>query len=145
MKITSSAFENNGIIPEKYSCHGENINPPLNFEEIPENAASLALIVDDPDAPSGDFVHWLVFNIDPAITEAEEGVKIPGAIEGTNSSGSNNFIPPCPPAGLHHYYFRLYALDTPLTLDNQAAKPDLLDAMEGNILAKAELIGLFQA
>lgn len=144
MKLTSSAFENNQLIPAKYTCDGEDINPPLQIEEIPEGAESLVLIVDDPDAPMGTWVHWVVWNIDPAISLIEEGKVPKGGVEGLNDFGKHSYGGPCPPSGTHHYYFKLYSLDTRLELDSSSRKQDVEKAMEGHILDWAELIGLYQ-
>lgn len=141
MKLTSSAFENNSAIPSKYSCDGENINPPLQIGEIPENTKSLVLIVHDPDAPSGDWLHWIVFNISPT-NEIAENSK-PGSEE-VNDFGDSKYDGPCPPSGTHHYVFDLYALDTTLNLQTGAKRSDIESAMQGHSLAKAELIGVYQ-
>jgi len=143
MKIESPAFSNQGKIPAKYTCDGENISPPLIFSEIPENTASLALIVDDPDAPAGDWVHWLLFNIDPKVEKIEEGIKPENALVGINDFNKNAYGGPCPPSGTHRYFFKVYALSKSLSLDESARKRDLEEAMEGHIIAKAELIGLY--
>ena len=138
--ISSPAFEHNGNIPSQYACEGENINPPLVIEGIPEGTVSLVLIVEDLDAPRGIFVHWVVFNINPVIIIDENSV--PG-IEGTSSFGDIVYSGPCPPSGTHRYVFIVYALDTILGLDSTATKNDVIEAMEGHILAKGELIGLY--
>lgn len=143
MKLTSSAFENNQSIPEKYSCDGENINPPLVISEVPENTKSLSLIVDDPDAPAGIWVHWIVINIDPKTTLISENTVPVNSIEGTTSFGKPGYGGPCPPSGTHRYFFKLYALDTKLTLDQNAKKEDVEKAMQGHIVGQAELIGLY--
>jgi len=140
MKITSSAFNHNEKIPSKYTCDGENISPPLIFSEIPKNARTLALIMDDPDAPVGIFVHWVVWNIPASTTKIKEGEK------GVYKQGSNDFRKqvyggPCPPSGTHRYFFKLYALDTELNLKEGATKEELLKSMKNHILAGAELMG----
>ncbi|MBI5754042.1 YbhB/YbcL family Raf kinase inhibitor-like protein [Candidatus Peregrinibacteria bacterium] len=142
MKITSTAFANNGNIPSKYTCDGANINPPLSFSEIPAAAKSLALISDDPDAPMGTWVHWTIWNIDPKTGSIAENSK-PAGIEGTTSFGNTGYGGPCPPSGVHHYHFKLYALDTKLNLPISAKKTDLEKAMQKHILAQADLIGLY--
>jgi hypothetical protein len=144
MKLTSSAFENNGIIPQKYACDGENINPPLKISEVPEGVKSLALIVDDPDAPMGTWVHWLVWNIDPSISTIEENSVPTGTIKGLNDFKKNSYGGPCPPSGTHHYHFKLYALDKMIDLNDSSAKKELEKAMEDHILDWAELVGLYQ-
>lgn len=143
MKITSFAFENNAKIPAKYTCDGENINPPLAFLDIPANAKSLALIVDDPDAPIGTFVHWILYNLDPGLTEINENSVPKIGQRGVTSAGSSKFVGACPPFGTHRYFFKLYALDLILNLTNPD-KTVLEKAMQGHILEKAELIGLFK-
>jgi Raf kinase inhibitor-like YbhB/YbcL family protein len=141
LQIKSSAFENNQSIPKKYSCHGQEINPPLTVEGVPEEAKSLALIVDDPDAPSGTFVHWIVWNI-PASTKKIEENSVPG-IEGLNSAMERGYTGMCPPYGTHRYFFKIYALDGNLDLSINSTKKDLEKAMDGHVLAKGELVGLF--
>ena len=144
MKIKSSAFENNQNIPSKYTCDGQDINPPLEFLGVPKEAKTLALIVDDPDAPNGNWDHWIVFNIAASIKTIEEGKASKGATEIRNDFGKTSYGGPCPPSEKHRYFFKLYALDSKLELDFSARKKDLLEAMEGHILDKAELIGLYQ-
>ncbi len=144
MKIISSAFEDKQMIPPKYTCDGENINPPLQISNIPTETQSLALIVDDPDAPSGDWIHWLVWNINPAIKLITEDKSPQGAIQGTNDFNKQNYGGPCPPSGIHHYQFKIYALDTLLNLPSSSRKKDLEKAMENHILDKALIVGLYQ-
>lgn len=143
MKITSSSFAHNQNIPPKYTCDGENINPPLQFSDIPADAKSLVLISDDPDAPMGTWVHWILWNIDPKTTEISEKSVPAGAIEGTTSFGETGYGGPCPPSGVHRYFFKLYALDTKLDLPISVKKEDLEKAMQQHILASAEMIGLY--
>ena len=142
MKITSPAFNNNAIIPDKYTCKGENISPLLEFSYIPKNAKFLALIMDDPDAPSGTFTHWLIWNIPSKITEIEEGERIIYP-QGINDFGRQYYKGPCPPSGVHRYFFTLYALNKELALEAGASKDELLKAMRENIIEKAELIGKY--
>ncbi len=143
MKLESPIFENNGNIPSKYTCDGGNVNPPLEIREVPENAKSLVLIVDDPDAPMGTWVHWTVWNISPKTTEISENSVPEGAVEGITDFGKPGYGGPCPPSGTHRYFFKLYALNTTLDLDSSAKAKDIEKAMEGHILDKAELIGLY--
>lgn len=143
MKIESSAFKNNEYIPSKYTCDGENINPPLKISGIPQNTQSLVLIVDDPDSPTGTWVHWTVFNIDPKIQEISENSVPEGAVEGITDFGSIGYGGPCPHSGTHRYFFKLYALDAKLDLLAGSSKKEIEKAMEGHILDKAELIGLY--
>ena len=139
--ITSSAFTNQGLIPSKYTCDGENVNPPLRIENLPEETKSMVIIMDDPDAPAGTWNHWVVWDIPPG-NEIPENT-VPG-IEGINSSRKHNYRGPCPPAGTHHYHFKVYALDTILKLDKRAVKEHVLETMEGHILAEGELIGKYK-
>lgn len=145
MLLSSPAFDNNCDIPLKYTCEGENINPPLVFKDVPKEAKSLALVVDDPDAPQGDWVHWLVWNMDSTTTTgiAEHSVP-PEAIQGMTDFGQQQYGGPCPPIGIHHYYFKLYALDIKLNISSFSDKTALEKAMENHILAKAELIGTYK-
>lgn len=143
MKISSSAFEHNGSIPSQYTCDGQSRIPPLAFSGIPEGTKSLALIHDDPDAPAGLWVHWIVWNINPESSGIHEGTLPSGALEGTNSWERVGYSAPCPPSGRHRYFFTLYALDTTLNLDLSAKKESLEKAMGDHILAKAILIGLY--
>ena len=142
MKITSSAFEHNQMIPPKYACQGEDINPKLIISQVPEEAKSLALIVDDPDAPMGTWTHWVVFDIPPETGEIKEDT-IPG-IQGNNNFGRNDWGGPCPPGGTHRYFFKIYALDTKLDLKEGAKKNEIEDAMKDHILDKAEMIGVYK-
>lgn len=143
MIFSSPAFEGNASIPAKYSCDGENINPPLQISEVPENAQSLVLIMDDPDAPVGTWVHWTVWNINPQTREIKENSVPPGAREGITSFGPTGYGGPCPPSGTHRYFFKLYALDTKLGLSSQIDKAQLEKSMDGHILAQAELMGSY--
>jgi len=145
MKIESSAFGNNQSIPTKYTCDGANISPPLKVSDVPEGARSLILTVDDPDAPAGTFVHWTVRNIDPATTDIAEGVTPTGATvrEGITDFGKSGYGGPCPPSGIHHYQFKLYALDTTFDLDSSSSKKDIETAMAGHVLAQSLLVGLY--
>lgn len=144
MKFTSPAFEYNGAVPSLYTCDGRNLNPPLQCADYPAGTKSLAIIMDDPDAPSGDFVHWVVWNIAPALDCFQAGVAPTGSVEGMNDFSRTGYGGPCPPSGTHRYHFRLYALDTTLDLPTSTTKQDLLKAMEGHILGQALLIGTYQ-
>ena len=143
MKLISQAFSHNQPIPEKYTCDGENVSPPLSISEIPKDTQSLALIVDDPDAPGRTFVHWVVWSIDPSIQEIAEGSIPQGAQEGASDFGQKGYGGPCPPSGTHRYFFKLYALDSQFDLAGDTRKADLERVMAGHILAQAELIGLY--
>jgi Raf kinase inhibitor-like YbhB/YbcL family protein len=141
LSITSPAFENNGDIPEKHSCDGDNINPELVFNGIPPETVSLVLIVDDPDAPGGTWIHWTVWNINPATTSVPENSVPAGSVEGNTDFGVPGYGGPCPPSGTHRYFFKLYALDIELPPDISITASDLEDFMEDHILASAELTG----
>ncbi len=143
MELSSPVFEHGGRIGRRYTCDGEDISPPLSVKGAPENTKSMALIVDDPDAPAGTWVHWLLWNIDPADLEIKEGQVPEGSTEGLNDFKKHSYGGPCPPSGTHRYFFRLYALDTNIDINENSEKNDLLNAMEGHILAKTELIGLY--
>jgi Raf kinase inhibitor-like YbhB/YbcL family protein len=146
MKLISTAFEHGTLIPVKYTCDGQDVNPPLSFAGIPEEAKSLVLVVDDPDASPETWVHWTVWNIPPQkqfIAEAESGLPA-GAVEGATSAGKTGYHGPCPPSGTHHYFFKAYALDAMLDLPAATDAAGLESAMEGHILDKAGLIGLYQ-
>lgn len=143
ISLKSSAFNHNDSIPPKYTCQGENINPPLEIKGVHPAAKSLVLIMDDPDAPAGTWVHWTVWNTPPTTANIAENSK-PEGVEGTTSFGKPGYGGPCPPSGTHRYFFKLYSLDTMLDLSPDAKKEDLEKAMEGHILDKTELIGLYQ-
>jgi hypothetical protein len=140
LTVKSPAFENNKLIPSKYTCDGDNVNPPLTIEGVPNETKSLVLIVDDPDCPTGTWDHWIVWNIPP--TNKIEENTIPGT-EGINTARKHSYGGPCPPWGTHRYFFKVYALDTKLSLNSNSNKKDVEKAMQGHILAKGELIGLY--
>lgn len=143
MLLESPAFEAEQTIPKKFTCDGEDVSPPLMIQDVPNGAKSLVLIVDDPDAPKGTFVHWLAWNLDPASEEVIEGFAPP--VQGRNDFGELDYRGPCPPKGSpHRYFFKLYALDAKLNLASGSSKKQLVDAMKGHILGQAELIGLYQ-
>ncbi len=142
LTVKSPAFENNKLIPAKYTCDGDEVNPPLTIEGIPQGTQMLALIIDDPDAPRGTFDHWIVWGIPP--TSKIEENSVPG-IEGLNSAGQRSYMGMCPPSGTHRYFFKVYALDAKLVLSpSSTRKKDLEKAMQSHILAKGELIGLYK-
>ncbi|MBI4215452.1 MAG: YbhB/YbcL family Raf kinase inhibitor-like protein [Parcubacteria group bacterium] len=144
MQLSSPAFQHNQYIPSLYTCDGKNMNPPLQISGVPASAKSLALIVDDPDAPRGDWVHWTVWNIDPKTQTIAGNSVPPGAIEGQTDFGKPGYGGPCPPSGIHRYQFKLSALDTLLNLPPSAKKLEIEKAMEGHIIDHAILIGLYQ-
>lgn len=158
MRLASSAFGHNQPIPPKYTCDGNNVNPPLSISDVPDDTKSLVLIMDDPDAPAGTWVHWVLWNIDPEIRGIAENNLPANALNaslprqaksfmvanlGTTSFGTPGYGGPCPPSGTHRYFFKLYALDIILTLSPQATKEELKKAMNGHVLDKTEFIGLY--
>jgi Raf kinase inhibitor-like YbhB/YbcL family protein len=140
LTVSSTAFGHNEMIPAKYTCSGTDINPALSIANVPAGTKTLALIVDDPDAPNGTFVHWVSWNI--PVGDIQEN-SVPG-LQGKNTSGQAKYMGPCPPSGTHRYFFKVYAIDTRLDLQAGANKEALLKAMKGHILASGELIGLFK-
>jgi Raf kinase inhibitor-like YbhB/YbcL family protein len=145
MKITSSAFANYGDIPSRYTCDGENISPPLQWEGVPEGTKSLTLICDDPDAPKGVWDHWIIFNLPVQVILLPEGIKkfSPETKLGKNSWGKENYGGPCPPDKKHRYFFKLYALDTFLKLSNGSTKEQIKQSMKKHVIEEAELVGLY--
>lgn len=143
MNISSLAFTDHEMMPAKYTCDGQNINPPLAISNIPEGAKSLALIVDDPDAPAGTWIHWLVWDIDPHTFDIAEDSVPEDAVEGITTYRRPGYGGPCPPSGTHRYFFKVYALDVVLDLPASSEKADLESAMTGHILANAEIVGLY--
>lgn len=141
MQLTSPAFADGAAIPTRYSCDGDDISPPLVIDGLPEGTATLALVVDDPDAPGGTWDHWVAYDIPPA-TEIPEDVAALG-VAGTNSWRRGGYGGPCPPSGIHRYFFTLYAVDTELGLEQGARKGQLLDALEGHVIAEAQLMGTY--
>jgi Raf kinase inhibitor-like YbhB/YbcL family protein len=141
LSVTSPAFKHFGTIPARYTCEGKNVNPPLDIGEIPGEASSLVLIIDDPDAPHKTWVHWVVWNIPLSISIGEN--KIPG-IQGMNDFKRLEYGGPCPPSGTHRYFFKVYALNKFLSLHEGATMKEVETAMQGNILAWGELIGVFK-
>lgn len=145
MKITSSAFEHNQLLPSKYTCDGENVNPPLEFTDISDGAKSLVLIVDDPDAPGKVWVHWVLYNMSPNIAFIKENSKPGNAEEGLTDFGTKGWGGPCPPSGEHRYFFRLYALSEKLEdMPDFADKDIVVEAMHEKVLDQAELIGTYK-
>jgi len=146
IKVSSKAFIHEGMIPARYTCDGEDISPEIMWKNIPEKAKSLALICDDPDAPSKTWIHWVVYNIPACDTCLPADIKpqYEGFIQGENDWQRIGYGGPCPPGGVHRYFFKLYALDCELDLKKGATKSELLKAMEGHILAQGELMGKYQ-
>ena len=148
--LTSSAFDNGQSIPPEYTCKGENISPPLQWVNPPPKTKSLVIIVEDPDAPRGTFVHWMIYNIPATTLSLPEAIPLEselpdGSRQGTNDFGALGYAGPCPPGGIHHYSFRIYALDVALNLQEGVYEKQLLQAMEGHILTQAELMGGYPA
>lgn len=142
LKITSTSFSGNEMIPSKYTCDGDNISPNLHLKTLPGGTKTLAVIMYDPDASmKGGFTHWLVWNIDPVL-DIPENFK--GGEQGMNGAKKEGYIGPCPPGGTHHYHFNVYALDTKLTLDKNTTKEMLEMAMKGHILEKGKITGLYK-
>jgi Raf kinase inhibitor-like YbhB/YbcL family protein len=147
-ELSSSAFENGEAIPPDFSCDGKDTSPTLMWTEPPAGTQSFALIMDDPDAPMGTWVHWVLYNIPASTRELGEAISADpkledGSVQGYTSAKTTGYHGPCPPFGTHRYFFKLYALDTMLTLSEKAGKNDVLSAMDGHILANAELMGTF--
>jgi Raf kinase inhibitor-like YbhB/YbcL family protein len=149
MKIKSIAFEEGGMIPKNYTCDGTNISPPLEWESIPENTQSLALICNDPDAPMGTWVHWVLYDLPPDNRNISGNVPPESTLPNGVKQGKNDFQEigyggPCPPSGTHRYYFKLYALDSKLNLKPGIKKADLIKAMKGHILTECYLMGKYK-
>jgi Raf kinase inhibitor-like YbhB/YbcL family protein len=150
MQLKSAAFENAAAIPSKYTCDGKNVSPPLQWSGTPANAKSLALIVDDPDAPAGTWVHWVLYDLPPATSQLSEETSRSQYLPGGAKQGINDFKHlgyggPCPPPGkAHRYFFKLYALDAQLGLQPGATKKDVESAMQKHILAQAQYLGTYQ-
>lgn len=140
LTVTSPQFETDGTIPSKYTCDGKDVNPPLLIGQVPQETRSLAIIVDDPDAPAGTWVHWVMWNIPPS-SEVREN-DAPG-MQGMNDFSKHRYNGPCPPSGVHRYFFKVYALDDVLNIPASSDKGDLERAMESHILAYGELVGRY--
>jgi len=150
IKVTSPAFSAGQPIPTKYTCDGADVSPPLKWEGVPDGTKSLALICDDPDAPAGTWVHWVLYDLPLTATELTEKIAatdtLPnGAKQGLNDFKRTGYGGPCPPpGGAHRYFFKVYALDTATSLKPRASKADVLRAMQGHVLAEGELTGTYQ-
>ena len=142
MKITSSAFHEGANIPSKFTCDGSDTSPPLQIAGVPSGAKSLVLIVDDPDAPSGLFTHWLVWNIPPQTGSIAEG-SAPQGVQGANDFGKSGYRGPCPPPGTHRYSFKIFALDREMELRSGAKRSQVDAAMKGHVIAQGELVGRY--
>ncbi len=149
LKIFSPAFTEGSLIPARYTCDGLDESPPLNWSGAPKETKTFAIIVDDPDAPGGDWVHWVIFNIPASTTGLKENASLSGnfpdgIVQGFNDFRKNYYGGPCPPSGTHRYYFKLYALDTVFSLKESTGKKQLLEAMKGHIIAEVYLIGKYK-
>jgi len=144
LTITSQAFTDKGMIPSRFTCDGQDVNPSLEWGTMPTGTRTLALIMDDPDAPVGTWVHWVVWNIQSDTRNIKENSVPTGAFQGLNSWKRNAYGGPCPPSGTHRYYFKLYALDTALNLPRTTTKAELEAAMHGHILAQGEIMGNYR-
>ena len=143
IRVTSTAFESGAAIPQKYTCDGNNVNPSLKIESVPDKAHSLALIIDDPDSPAGTWDHWLVWSIEPKIGEIVENSIPKNAVNGTNSFGNLGYGGPCPGSGTHRYFFKVFALDTKMSISQGSRRAALEDAMAGHIIDQGELMGSY--
>ena len=143
ISITSPFFHAGGDIPAKFTCNGTNVSPELQISSVPNEAKSLVLIVDDPDAPRGLFTHWIVWNVDSKTTRVAENSSPTAGVQGINDFGKRNYGGPCPPSGMHRYFFKIFALDTKLELKPGARRAELDAAMRGHTLAQGELIGRY--
>jgi Raf kinase inhibitor-like YbhB/YbcL family protein len=148
LEITSSAFDEGELIPEKYTCDGEDVSPHLSWTQLPKEAESVVLICDDPDAPMGTWVHWVLFGLSPDILELPEGISpekevLGGAKHGLNDFHRYGYGGPCPPGGTHRYFFKLYAVDTHIDLNAVSTKSEVLDAIKGHILTEGKLMGRY--
>ncbi len=148
IQVTSSAFNSGASISQEFTCDGRDISPPLSFANIPSEAQSLVIICDDPDAPSATFVHWVLYNLPASTTSLSENVSSEatldsGALDGINDFGTTAYSGPCPPSGTHRYYFKVYALDTTLSLASGATKSQVVNAMAGHILSQGQLMGTY--
>jgi len=149
IEIRSSGFEDGDAIPTRYTCDGPDVSPPLSWDSVPDGTESLALIADDPDAPRGKFVHWVIYNLPPDTRRLPEDIPnqptLPsGAVQGVNGAGGVGYMGPCPPSGTHRYFFKVYSLDTGLDLGGRATKDDLMRAMEGHVITEGRLMGTYQ-
>jgi Raf kinase inhibitor-like YbhB/YbcL family protein len=143
MRLSSPEFDNFDQIPAKFTCDGDNVNPTLEISDVPQKTQSLILMVEDPDAPRGTFVHWVMFNIDPMTDRIPEGDAPADAVESVTSTGKRGYFGPCPPSGTHRYFFKLYALDTALDLPTYTTADALLKRVKKHIIESTELVGLY--
>ena len=144
MELSSPVFKNNQKIPQKYTCDGENINPPFDIDNVPDDAKSLALIVEDPEAPGETWSHWILWNISPLTFKIKEGSLPKGVTQGLNDFQKHSYVGPCPPSGIHHYHFRLFALDKIFDFKSSFERKDLEEGIKKNIIESAKLIGIYK-
>lgn len=149
IRLSSSAFGDGGMIPVKNTCDGANTSPSLRWTEVPSNTESIALLMEDPDAPGGNFVHWIIYNLPPGMKEIPENAPKEPILDNDAQQGTNSFVKigysgPCPPRGTHRYYYRIYALDQSLSLESGATEREFRDAIKGHILADGELMGRYE-
>jgi Raf kinase inhibitor-like YbhB/YbcL family protein len=149
LRVTSTAFTDGGMIPQRYTCDGDDTSPPLSLDGVPDGTRSIALIADDPDAPRGIFVHWVVYDLPPDLHELPDGIRPNEVLDGGGRQGVTDFGTvgyggPCPPSGTHRYFFKVYALDAELNLPPGRSKANLLKAMEGHILAQGQIMGRYK-
>jgi Raf kinase inhibitor-like YbhB/YbcL family protein len=144
IKVTSTAFQDGGSIPEKYTCDGAGVSPPLAWTGVPADTKSLALVVDDPDAPRGTFTHWVLLDLDPATRSIAEGATPSGAQQANNSAGKPSYFGPCPPSGTHHYRFTVYALSKPTGLSSGAKLDDALKAIDASTVTRGRLTATYR-
>jgi Raf kinase inhibitor-like YbhB/YbcL family protein len=143
-KLSSPAFQDSGLIPQKFTCQGDNLSPELNWSEAPANTQSFALIMDDPDAPGGTFTHWVLFDVPADTKQLAEGAP-PIGVGGNNGLSQTGYLGPCPPSGIHRYYFRLYALDVPsLNLTEGASRSEVENAMKNHIIGSADTMSRYE-
>ena len=144
-----SVFSEGGFLPKEYTCDGDGYSPPLSWSEVPSSARSLVIVSADPDAPAGTFMHWIVFNLPPEVKElpkntTPEALRKMGACLGKNTAGQTDYCSPCPPRGTHRYFFRIYALDTKLSIDEGCDISELSSAIEGHIVAQGSVMGMYK-
>ncbi len=143
LTVTSSAFQDNGPIPAEYTCDGADKSPPLSWSKVPAGTKSIAILVEDPDAPGGTFTHWMVTDLPPTTTSLAAATALPqGAMAAKNSKGDKKYTGPCPPSGMHHFHFHVYALD--MTIPEAGSKAELLATIDGHVLAEGELVGTYE-
>lgn len=142
--LTSTVFSSGQMIPKQFTCDGGNINPPIGISNVPKETKSMVIIMEDPDAKPLMLTHWLLWNVTPDVKEIETGIKPVGSVEGNNDFGQSSYDGPCPPQGIHHYYFHVYALDNILSLTVDSKRKDVDKIMTGHVIATGELMGTYK-